>query len=452
MARLTQAALERLRDLVLADRAGLPAGIAPSEFLDTLIERQLRRYPPLLDLEGDQDDGPAEVELEALAGGADDAVAFVREELVRAAASPYFTLVQQVAVAGDDQAIEQLMALLDRHLKLKGILYRHGMTPELEYPALWGKVWESIPKWDGRDFRAYVARIVRNHCLDDIARKKRSPGTIEGVEHRDPRPPGQTSRVASARDAMSFVLSVLEELEASGRIKAIDGVMFTLVSQGRSVADIVAGFRSSQVPKRLQRAVAALGRRTTASDAIALRGLVEGLTPEELSVVTGRPLDELTRLSEALGLAEELDEEERLLARALCREGMAETDLERAQRLTTNAINLCLNRIRLKMWMALIDRAYENLRRRKAVTADELELVQHRCEHSPTAGCRMYKDTTCSRQRDPGDIARKGGLDLDPDGVLRAMTELRRKVIEEGLGMVFPDYNACLTERKPLRR
>src|SRR5690606_7686949 len=131
----------------------------------------------LVELE-DEAEGPLEVELEQLAGGAEAAVAFVRDELVRAAAAPYFTLVQQVAVSGDEQAIQQLMTLHDRHLKLKGILYRHGMTPELEFPALWGKVWESIPKWDGRDFRAYVARIVRNHCLDDIARKKRSPGTI----------------------------------------------------------------------------------------------------------------------------------------------------------------------------------------------------------------------------------------------------------------------------------
>jgi DNA-directed RNA polymerase specialized sigma24 family protein len=178
-------------------------------------------------------EAPREVDVDALPGGAAGLASFVRDELIRAAASPYFTLVQQVAVAGDDQALEQLMGLLDRHLKLRGILWRHGLEPDNEYPALWGKVWEAIPKWDGRDFRAYVARIVRNHCLDDIARKKRAPGTIEGAEHSDPRAPGQTSRIASARDAMSFVLAVLDELEASGRIKAIDGVMFTLVSQGR---------------------------------------------------------------------------------------------------------------------------------------------------------------------------------------------------------------------------
>ena len=64
----------------------------------------------------------------------------------------------------------------------------------------------------------------------------------------------------------------------------------------------------------------------------------------------------------------------------------------------------------------------------------------------------MYKDLTCKRGADPVDLARKAGLDLDAAAVTRRMQDLRAKVIEQGLGLVFPDYNACLIERKPLRR
>ena len=51
---------------------------------------------------------------------------------------------------------------------MKGLLYRRGLDPEREYPALWSKIWEALPKWDGRDFRAYIAQLVRNYCLDDL--------------------------------------------------------------------------------------------------------------------------------------------------------------------------------------------------------------------------------------------------------------------------------------------
>lgn len=448
MAHFTEGALERLRDLVQAQP--LPPTIQPSPFLDNLIARQLRRYPPLLDVEP-VDDAPAAVEPEELAGGLDDAVAFVLAQLTQASQSPYFALVQQVAVSGDDQALEQLMVLLDRHLKLRGILFRHGLDPDSEYPALWGKVWEAIPKWDGRDFRAYVARIVRNHCLDEIARKKRRPAPIDEIEPGDPRPSGHTADVASSRDAVDMVMAVLDELEADGRIKALDGVMFALVSQGRTVADIVTGFRTTGLPERFRGAVGALGHRTSASDAILLRLLLDGLTADEAAAVTARDSDEVATVADALGDLTALDDEEALLAKALAREGLGVKDLERAARLTTNAVNLCLNRIRLKIWMAVVDRGYEALRRRKAVTPAELALVQHRCLHAPPAGCRMYKDETCKRQRDLVEIARAGGIDEEPEGMLGLIRELRRKVLEDGLGMVFPDYAACLIERKPLR-
>jgi hypothetical protein len=126
--------------------------------------------------------------------------------------------------------------------------------------------------------------------------------------------------------------------------------------------------------------------------------------------------------------------------------------MERAQRLTTNAINLCINRIRLKVWMGLVDKAYESLRRRKAISKVQLAIVQNRCTQSPPSGCRMYKDETCKREADPADIARRAGLDLDGAAVSREMKAFRVKLVEEGLGLVFPDYNACLIERKPVRR
>jgi hypothetical protein len=102
------------------------------------------------------------------------------------------------------------------------------------------------------------------------------------------------------------------------------------------------------------------------------------------------------------------------------------------------------------VWMAVVDKAYEALRRRKAAIDDvDLAIVQHRCSIPSPSGCRMYKDETCKRDVGAEEIARKGGLDVAPAVVSRRMQDLRRKLIEEGLGQVFPDYNACLTERKP---
>lgn len=445
--KLSDAGLGRLRALVTERRAQLPAALQPSDFLDNLIAKAFRRYPPLRNMEDEEID---EVELGDLEGGEDDAVAFLLKELTSASTSPYFPLVQQVALSGDDQAVEQLMALLDRNLRVKGILYRHGMDPDREYPGVWGKIWEAIPKWDGRDFRAYVARIIRNHCLDEIARKKKRPVSLEDDAHVDPRNPARTEPTASARDAMSFVMAVLDDLEATGRIKALDGVIFSMISNGRQVADIVHAFRTTPVTQRFTAAFELFGGRCDSSDAVLIRYLLEGLDANEIGLLTGREPSEVERVAAALGSF--TDGEEQLLARQLAREGLGVSDLERAQRLTTNAINLCINRIRLKLWMALVDRAYEALRRRGTIGAVELAIVQHRCTMSPHAGCRMYKDSTCKREADASDIARKGGLDVSSKVINERMAEFRRMVVEDGLGMVFPDYNSCLIERKPQRK
>src|SRR5687767_13181220 len=150
--------LERLRDAVSA-QLGLPR----SAFLDQLVAKTLQRYPALLDaIEPDDPDAPPPapdqpppppptIPLTTLAGGFDGAAAFVGDQLALAKTSETFELVHRVAVQGDGSAFEQLMAFLDSALRLKGILYRHGLDPDSEFPGLWGRIWEAIPKWDGRD-------------------------------------------------------------------------------------------------------------------------------------------------------------------------------------------------------------------------------------------------------------------------------------------------------------
>lgn len=439
--------LERLRDAV-SGQTGLPR----SAFLDQLVLKTLQRYPPLLAREDAEtgDDAPAPpAPLEALEGGVDGAAAFVAEQLAIARQAETFELVHRVAVQGDGGAFEQLMGLLDSALRLRGILYRHGLDPDAEFPGLWGRVWEAIPKWDGRDFKAYVARIVRNHCLDEIGRKKKAPSAIED-DPRDPRPRVPSGAVAVSRDAMTFVLGVLDELEASGRIKAVDGVIFTLISEGRQVADVLEAFQGSPLLPRLATCLELLGApggRARPEHVVLLRLLVDGLPAEDVAAVTGRPLTDVATVAGALG--EVLGDEDRLLARALVREGISVADLKRARGLNANALNLILNRIRLKVWMGVVDKAYEALRRRGRIDDVDLAIVQHRCSLPSSAGCRMYKDRTCKRDVGPEAIARRAGLDATPAVVGRRMDELRRKLIEDGLGQVFPDYDACLIERKP---
>jgi DNA-directed RNA polymerase specialized sigma24 family protein len=445
---LSEEALAQLCEAVRAQMPTETPEIAVGDFSDNLVVRIMRRYPPQKDLE-DEETPRESCPLEAMEGGLADAQAFVIKQLKAAVESPYFLLVQEVALSNTDTALEKLMKLLESNIRVRGILYRHGLDPDRDYPAVWGKIWESIPKWDGRDFRAYVARIIRNACLDEIARKKRSPKSIDDSDPRDGRPPVQTAAVAAARDALSFLMAVLDEMEASGRIKALDGVIFGLISKGRQVADIVAAFRLSGVPARFAAAVEALGGRTDATGSAILKFLLDGLQPDEVSLLTGTPEGRVRKIARALGRFE--DDEERLIAGELAREGLSVKDLERAQRLTTNAINLCINRIRLKVWMAICDRAYDTLRRRGDVDELELAVVANRCQHAPSSGCRMYKDSTCKREIDPADIARKAGLDTDGTTLARRMADLRLKVVEEGLGMNFPDYNACLIERKPVQ-
>jgi Sigma-70 region 2 len=457
-----------------------------SAFTDRLVEHTLRRYPPLIDTsdrdEPEQEESPTFSLLE-LEGGMEATVAFVAAQLLTATRSPYFPLVRQVADNDDSQAFEQLMGMLDRNIRLKSIVFRHGLDAEAEFAALWGRIWQAIPKWDGRNFRAYVARIVRNHCLDEIARRKKNPGLIED----DPQDPGgrvhSGSSLVSSRDALNLLTLTLDELEGSGRITALDGVVFDLIGQGRAVADILEVFRDSPLIDRASAFLRALDTTACEPEHIVLLGfLLDGLTAEEIGLIRGPEggqqaakvaeiLEGLTdpdALSVTAAMSEQVSRhgtgigtvEDRDLIKLLLREGMTTKQLERSRELTANALNLRINRTRLKLWMALVDKAYEALRRRAesasagrgALDAVDLAIVQHRCTVPTHAGCRMYKDSGCKREASAEDIARRGGVDLSPAALQRRMAELRRRVVEEGLGMVFPDYNSCMNERRPPRK
>jgi hypothetical protein len=439
----------------LSEGACTRVELSRSEFLDNLINKIMNRYPPLQEArEVDPEelqDPTAAVELAQLPGGVDDATEFAAGMLATAKESPYFDLVRKVAENGDSPAFEQLMKSLDSSLRLRGIFFRHGLDPEREVAGIWGRVWEAIPKWDGRDFRAYVARIVRNYCLDEIHRKKRNPAGIDD-DPRDVRPSGQAAHQVSRSDALDFLQSVLDELEQTGRIKAIDAVIFSLICGGRQVADILSAFSGSPAVPRVTAAARELAgpkaRRLSSDDAVALGYLLADLEPAEVASLTKHEASAVEAAAAALGRFQP-ESEDALLAGLLARTGMTFTDLSRAQRLNANAINLCINRIRLKVWMALVDRAYESLRRRKQVDELDLAIVQHRCTMPTHAGCRMYKDGTCKREAEPDQIARLAGLDATAGEIRERMGELRRRIVEEGLGMVFPDYNSCLNERKP---
>lgn len=222
-------------------------------------------------------------------------------------------------------------------------------------------------------------------------------------------------------------------------------------------------------PEAFAKAAKALApKRLDARSALALRYLLDGLEPDEVAVLTAldrKPLDQARKAlaplldggkksakkARAGGEPEPAARDDALLiARSMAREGMSAHDAEKARSLTTNAINLRINRARLKVWMALCDRGYETLRRRGAVDDVDLAIVQKRCTAEVGAWCRMYKDRTCKRERSPAEIARLAGLDLTAEAATQRVDALREKILD-ALGRAFPDYNSCLNERKPDR-
>jgi hypothetical protein len=417
-----------------------------SDFFDSLALRAAARATASPETEAREveaeDAPPAPLEKQALEDAAEAAV----DELVVVRLGEFFVLIERVVLERDDAAFQEILKRLEAKLKMRGLLYRRGLDPDREYPALWSKIWEALPKWDGRDFRAYVAQLTRNYCLDELKRKKKAP--VELVETTDRM---HVRTEASTRDAVDHILLVIEELEHRGDLAPLDGVIFALLTSGRAVQDISQAFAGKE---RLgfAKAVAVLAgkKKLDARMALALRYLQDGLQADEVAVLSGIEAKKLGQAARALETLQGASDDTKILLRALAREGVAATDVEKLEALTPNAINLRINRARLKVWMALCDRSHELLRKRGTVDEVDLAIVQHRCSVELGVWCHMYKDRTCKRERTPEEIAKLAGLSLTPEQMSRRVEDFREKILD-GLGRAYPDYNSCLNERKPDR-
>ncbi|MDF1665968.1 MAG: hypothetical protein P1V97_29700, partial [Planctomycetota bacterium] len=187
----------------------------------------------------------------------------------------------------------------------------------------------------------------------------------------------------------------------------------------------------------------AVKKKIATNEALALRYLLDGLSPGEVSKLSQLPQNKLKPAADALKKIDDIP-----LATALCRSSLSLTELGRAKKISANAINLRVNRLRLKVWQALCDRAYETLRtRQNGITAIDKAIVQYRCEAQNNPPCKMYKDRSCKREASLETIISKAGLNLTPEQLGDHMAKLRDTLLDD-LGRIFPDYNACLFERK----
>ncbi len=455
--RLTERDEKELLKKIYAGLEARGAKSRKSDFFDSLALRTTARASATPETEAreaaaEEEEAPPEprskAELEEMAELAVD-------ELVMVRLGEFFVLIEKVVLERDDASFQEILKKLESKLKVRGLLYRRGLDPEREYPALWSKIWEALPKWDGRDFRAYVAQLVRNYCLDDLKRRKKAPGEIT-VEVGDARPVFKTQEKASTRDALDHVLLVIEDLEREGDLAPLDGVIFALLTSGRAVQDISEAF-GGEANQRFTKggfakAVAALAgkKKIDGRGALALKYLLDGLSADEVAVLSGIDRAKLSSAASSLAPLAGASEDVRLLVRALCREGVAAQDVEKLESLTPNAINLRINRARLKVWMALCDRSHDVLRARGAIDEVDLAIVQHRCSVESGVWCRMYKDRTCKRERTPDEIKKRAGLALSSEQMSRRVEDFREKILD-GLGRAYPDYNSCLNERKPDR-
>lgn len=99
------------------------------------------------------------------------------------------TLVQR-AKRGD---LDAFNALVRRHQKhIYNIAYRimgNDLAADMTQEAFL-KAYQSIHKLKGDNFKAWVARIVSNHCLDELRRRKRQPtASIEEITEEYESPP-----------------------------------------------------------------------------------------------------------------------------------------------------------------------------------------------------------------------------------------------------------------------
>ncbi len=446
--RLTERDEKRLLERIYAGLEARGAKARKSEFFDSLALRTASRASSS---PGEEESEEADAPPEPLAAHVLESTAELAvDDLVVVRLGEYFTLIERVVLDRDDASFQEILKKLETKLKIRGLLYRRGVDPEREYPALWAKIWEALPKWDGRDFRAYIAQLVRNYCLDDMKRRKKAPVEL-APEVRDARPDFSTEHQASTHDALDHILLVIEELERAGDLAPLDGVIFALLTSGRAVQDISEAF-AGEGHAGFPRAIAALAekKKLDSRQALALRYLLDGLEPSEVALLSRLDAKKLEKAAKHLESLLSSPEDAQLLVRSLCREGVSASDVEKLEKLTPNAINLRINRARLKIWMALCDRSYEVLRRREAVDEIDQAIVQHRCDLETGAWCRMYKDRTCKRERAPDAIARAAGLSISKEQMSRRMDEFREKILD-GLGRAYPDYNSCMNERKPDR-
>lgn len=357
-----------------------------------------------------------------------------------------FLLIEKIVVDRDEDAFSDMVDRLNSHLKIRGMLYNQGVNPDTEYPKVLSKIWEAMAKWDGRDFIAYVARSIKNYCIDQWKARRKAFSEMPEVGVEDARPESRTRDQAEARDAVEHVLAVVTELETEGTIGPLDSGLFSLILKGRGVTELVEQLDGGPVVPALKEALPAVltKKKLDRSGALALQYLAEGLSPREVKRLTRVPREKLEVADRALESARaDLD-----LTLALCRARLTETELKRAGKLTANAINLRINRLRLKVWQALCDRAYDQLRRRKgALDEVDLAIVRHRCTADNQPPCKMYKDASCKREADPELLLEASGLALSRAELRDRMSELRDRVIDE-VGRLLPDYNSCLYERK----
>jgi hypothetical protein len=366
------------------------------------------------------------------------------DEMIAVRTKEDFIAIEKVVVLKNEDSFNDIIDRLNRQLKIKGMLYNRGVNPEEEYPKLLSKIWEAMSKWDGRDFTAYIARTIKNYCIDQLKARKKAfsemPDTVADV-----RPASRTQDQAEAKDALGHILDSIADLEDKGVIGPLDGAVFSLVLAGRGVTQLVQQLNEGTTVTAVTRAFEALGvkKKISSSGALTLRYLIQGLKPKEVASLCDHSKSELETAAQALAKEKDIK-----LATALCRGGLSMNELGRATKITTNAINLRVNRLRLKIWQNLCDRAYDVLRKRaNNLTTIDKAIVQHRCDAQNNPPCKMYKDRSCKREASLETIISRAGLSLTPDQLEDHMSSLRDKIIDD-LGRIFPDYNACLFERK----
>lgn len=367
------------------------------------------------------------------------------DEMVKIRTREDYIDIEKVVLHKNEQSFNDIIERLNRQLKIKGMLYNRGVDPENEYPKLLSKIWEAMAKWDGRDFTAYIARTIKNYCIDQLKAKKKAFSEIPEVV-ADTSPASRTRDQAEARDALSHILGAIKDLEGQSAIGPLDGAIFQLILSGRGVTELVSHLVEGPVVPAMRAAfeLVAKSKKLSAGEALALRSLLQGLTPDEVSVMSQCDVKTLEKAKQALAPA--LDDQE--LADALCRSRLTLTELGRAAKITANAVNLRVNRMRLKIWQTLCDRSYDQLKKRNdALDNIDKAIVQFRCTAQNRPLCKMYKDHRCKREASAADIIQESGLSISEDMLKDRMTRLRDTVLDE-LGRILPDYNSCVFERK----